>query len=151
MKKLACFLLVFAAACSDDPVAPDLTDTEAIQIAYFAELIEAEPWSAAAAYCVSTGTWENRQDPTDAVLSDLRRLFGKIQPASLCVSNTQGTTYNGELARSYHIESIAISGNTATVAGFYRQHALDGAGYEAQVQKQSRLWVVVAFQMTWVA
>lgn len=151
MRNILVALAVFALACNDDPIDPDIDDQDAIQIAYFAELIETEPWTSAAAYCISTGTWENKVDPSDEVLGELRLLFGKIQPASLCQSNLQGTTYNGELARSYHIDTITVTGQTATVDGYYRQHGLDAGGYRAQLQKQGNLWVVLTFEMTWVA
>jgi hypothetical protein len=143
-------LAALALACQD-PTDVLNNDQDEIQVAYFAELIEAEPWTPAAAYCVSTGTWANRVDPSEDVLTELRLLFGKIQPASACQSDLQGTTYNGDLARSYHIDTITQTGESAIVEGFYRQHALDAGGYRAQLQKQGSQWVVITFEMTWIA
>jgi hypothetical protein len=148
MKKLLLLLLLSAVACSDRAVGPERTDTDAIQVAYLAELIEAEPFAAAAAYCISTGPWASRVDPSDDVLNDLRRLFGKTQPGSKCVSDITSTTYNGEPARTYHVESITRSENVATAVGFYRQNALEGAYYEARLEKQGSFWVVTGFEMT---
>jgi hypothetical protein len=142
---------LLAVACSEDTSGPEANATDAIHVAYFAELIETEPWNGAAAYCISTGTWASRIDPTEDVLAELRLLFGKVQPASACQSDLQGTTYNGELARSYHIDSVVQSGSSATVEGFYRQHALDAGGYRAQLQQQGDRWVVLSFQATWIA
>jgi hypothetical protein len=144
---------LIAVGCGEDPADVSDNEQDEIQVAYFAELIEAEPWTQAAAYCISTGTWANRVDPSADVLAELRLLFGssRVQPASACQSDLQGTTYNGELGRSYHIDSVTQAGESATVEGFYRQHALDAGGYRAQLQKQGTRWVVISFEMTWIA
>lgn len=151
MRKQFVFLLALAAAgCEDRVIGPERSDADAIQVAYFAELMAEEPFPAGTAYCVSTGTWAERQDPSQDVLSDLRRVFGKVQPASACVSDNSGSTYNAEPARSYHIDSVAQQGIVATVVGFYRQNALEGAYYTAHLEKQETFWVITDFEMTGV-
>ena len=117
---------LLASACSDDATAPATNDTDAIHVAYFAELIQTEPGNGAAPFCISTGTWANRVDPAEDVLAKLRLLFGKVQPASACQSDLQGTTYDGALARSYHVDSITQSDSSATVEGFHPPFGLFG-------------------------
>ena len=145
------FLAISAAACEDRVVGPERSDSDAIQVAYFAQLMAEEPFPAGVAYCVSVGpTWAERQDPSDDVVNDLRRLFGKVQPGSACVSDVSGSTYNGDPARSYHIESVLPEGNVASAVGFYRQNGLEGAYYAAQLEKQGSLWVITDFDLTGV-
>lgn len=146
MKRSFLIFILLLTACRNRVVAPDRSDTEAIQVAFFAEIIEAQPSNAAAAYCISTGPWASRQDPHDNVLNDLRRLFGKVQPASQCDSNN--IMYNGQPARAYHISEIMISGRGASATGSYRETATTGATYEATLEKQTDLWVISSFRRT---
>jgi hypothetical protein len=152
MKKTLLLLFAFLtiAGCEDRVIGPERTDQDAILVAYFAQLMAEEPFPAGVAYCVSTGTWANRQDPTEEVIADLRRLYGKVQPGSGCLSTQTATTYNGEPARSYHVESAVVQGNVATAVGFYRQNASDGAYYTGHLEKQGALWVVTSFEQTGV-
>ena len=147
MKKLICAIIILsAAACRDFVTFPDRSDQDAIQIAFFSELIETEPAEDAEAYCVSVGPWTNRQDPSEDVIGDLRRVFGIVEPASDCVVTDQGTTFEGNRAGSYHIDSITQTGITATVVGYLRISAMASVAYHARVEKQGSLWVVT--QMT---
>jgi hypothetical protein len=131
-------------------VGPERSDQDAIQVAYFAQLMAEAPFPAGDAYCVSIGTWDARQNPSDDVVNDLQRLFGKVRPGSECVSDAASTTYNGNPARSYHIESFVPEQHVATVTGFYRQNAAQGAYYSAHLEKQGSLWVVTDFDQTGV-
>jgi hypothetical protein len=147
MKKLLCAIIILsAAACRDLVTFPDRSDQDAIQVAFFSELIEVEPATDAEAYCVSVGSWPNRQDPSEAVIGDLRRVFGIVEPDSDCVVTDQGTTFEGNLAGSYHIDSITETGNTATVVGFLRISSMASVAYQGRVEKQGNLWVIT--QMT---
>ncbi|HEY0674431.1 MAG TPA: hypothetical protein VGD27_19300 [Longimicrobiales bacterium] len=143
MKKLWLVMILILSACSER-VGPERSDDDAIQIAFFAELIDRHPSSSAAAYCISTGAWENRLDPGSDVLTDLRSLFGKVQLASACVVTETAITFEGNPARAYHIDSVVRTDNTATVTGFYRQGATIGATYQAGLEKQGSLWVVAS-------
>jgi hypothetical protein len=147
MKKMICAIIILsAAACRDLVTFPDRSDQDAIQIAFFSELMEVEPADNAEAYCVSVGPWTNRQDPSDDVIGDLREVFGIVEPASACVVTDQGTTFEGDPAGSYHIESITQTGVTATVVGYLRISSMASVAYEARIEKQGALWVVT--QMT---
>jgi hypothetical protein len=147
MKKMLCaIILLSAAACRDFVTFPDRSDQDAIQVAFFSELMEVEPATDAEAYCVSVGNWPNRQDPSEDVIGDLRRVFGIVEPDSECVVTDQGTTFEGSLAGSYHIDSITETGNTATVVGYLRISSMASVAYQGRVEKQGSLWVVT--QMT---
>jgi hypothetical protein len=149
MKKLSILLIaVAAAACEDRVVGPERSDLDAIQTAFFAQLMAEEPFPAGAAYCVSVGTWAERQNPSDDVVNDLQSLFGKVRRASECVSEPASTTYNGDPARSYHVESVLQEGIVATASGLYRQSDAVGAYYTAHLEKQGSLWVIDDFIQT---
>ncbi|HET9439098.1 MAG TPA: hypothetical protein VFO52_02960 [Longimicrobiales bacterium] len=146
MKKLWLVVILILSACSER-VGPERSDDDAIQIAFFAELIDRHPSESASAYCVSHGAWENRQDPASDVLTDLRSLFGKVQPGSACVVTETDITFEGNPARAYHIDSVVRTGNTATVTGFYRQGATIGATYQAELEQQGSFWVVASMEL----
>ena len=151
MRKLCIVLIALAAAaCEDRAIGPERSDQDAIQVAYFAQLMAEAPFPAGEAYCVSIGQWESRQNPSDDVVNDLQRLFGKVRRASECVSTETSTTFNGNPARSYHIQTVLPEGNVATATGFYRQNAAQGAYYTAHLEKQGSLWVVMDFDQTGV-
>lgn len=139
-----CLILLLLAACSDT-AGPELADDDAIHVAFFAELITTAPSSSVAAYCISHGDWAQRQDPSEDVLDNLRDLFGKVQPGSACEYSAEATTYDGEPARAYHINSVDRTGRVADVTGFYRDNDANMTGYQGHLEKQGSNWVVVDF------
>jgi hypothetical protein len=147
MKKVLALLALLAAGCADRILGPERSDPDAIQIAFFAEIIAEQPSEAASAYCLSTGDWQNPTDPSEDVMADMRSLYGKAQPASACVITVDNITFNGLAARAFHIVSAVQVDNTATVTGFAREGAVDRARYQARVDKQGRLWVVTEMEL----
>jgi hypothetical protein len=143
MKKSIWTLIILAAGCRDRVTFPDRSDADAIQVAFFAELIEAEPAENASAYCVSVGSsWENRTDPSNNVVGDLRAIFGIVERASTCVTTDQGTTFEGDPAGSYHLDNIIQTANTATATGYLRINATASVVYQARLARQGEQWVV---------
>lgn len=141
-------------ACSDDPSGPELPTDQAVQAAFFEALFELEGWSEGAAYCVSHGEWATRQDPDAAVLRSLQRTGRpEVLGNSKCVVNMQGTfrSDNGQQGQSFHIESIELEGNEATVNGFYRNHPLGAGGYECRIVRSGNRWEAEECTGTWIA
>ena len=142
MKYLIIALTIMLAACSESATGPDLPDIDAIQHAFFSEIIQAALPNEAAAFCLSTGPTTVRVDPSAEVVA-LVRALGNAVPASQCVFTATNVTFNGSSARSYHIDSITVDGGTATVLGHFTQ---DGvlARYRARVELQLGHWVITS-------
>jgi hypothetical protein len=148
---LTMILLAGFIACESETVAPPASDEQALQVAFFRALFEIEPWTGAAAYCVSTGTWTERKDPDATVIVELQGDGPMVVGASACAVGMLGATYNGQPARSYHIETIEQSGNEATIEGFYRQAAIDGGGYRCTALKNAASWTIRECTQTWIS
>jgi hypothetical protein len=148
---MTALVLIGCMACESETVAPPASDEQALQVAYFRALFEIEPWTGAAAYCVSTGTWVERKDPDATVIVELQGDGPLVVGSSACAVGTLGATYNGQPARSYHIDRIEQAGNEATIEGFYRQAAIDGGGYRCTALKNAASWTIRECTQTWVS
>ena len=146
MKKLLLAALLFA-ACSDRVVGPDVSDSDAIQIAFFAEMISEAPSQIAQAYCLSYGDWPARQDPSEDVLTEMQGLYGKSELASSCVYTDTGITFEGEPARAFYVNSFTVTGNVVDVSGGWFDDENNWATFAGRVERQGDLWVVTQFFM----
>ena len=144
MKKLLLATLLFA-ACSDRAVGPDVSDSDAIQIAFFAELMAEAPSQLANAYCLSYGDWPERQDLSDEAYGELRLLYGKAELASSCVYTETGVTFEGGPARGFFMNTFTVTGSSVDVVGGWFDTQNGMATYSARVQRQGTLWVVTQF------
>ena len=148
MKKIVALLILATAAC--DSTAPERDDVVEMEVAFLTALIQAEPMPGAAAYCLTNGLWASRRNASEDVIAEMRRIYPNVQPGLNCVSDQTSTTFNGQPARTYHIESLNRTGINAKMVGFYRQNAIEGAYYEGQFELQTFRWFLRSFEMTGV-
>lgn len=144
MKKLLLATLLFA-ACSDRVVGPDVSDSDAIQIAFFAEMLAEAPSPIAQAYCLSYGDWPDREDPSEDVYDRLRLLFSKAELASTCTYTDTGVTFEDEPARAFYMNTFTVTGNAVDVSGGWLDSPDTWATFAGRVERQGELWVVTQF------
>lgn len=144
MKKLLLAALLFA-ACSERAVGPDVSDSDAIQIAFFAEMMAEAPSQIAQAYCLSYGDWPEREDPSEEVFGEMRLLFGTAELASSCVYAETGVTFEGNPARAFFMNTFTVTGNAVDVSGGWLDDPGTSATFAGRVERQGELWVVTQF------
>jgi hypothetical protein len=149
VKKILSLLLLTAAACGET-IAPERDEIVQMEVDFLTRLIQAEPFPTASAYCLTNGLWANRQNASEDVITEMRKTFPNVQPGLSCLSDQTSTTFNGQPARTYHIESLNRTGLNAKMVGYYRQNAIQGAYYEGEFELQTFRWVLRNFRMTGV-
>ena len=147
MKKVLSLLLLAAAACGDS-VAPERDEVVQMEVDFLTALIQAEPFPTTATYCLTNGLWASRRNASDDVIAEMRKTYPNVQPGLSCVSDQTSTTYNGQPARTYHIESLNRTNLNARMVGYYRQNAIQGAYYEGEFELQTFRWILRNFRLT---
>jgi hypothetical protein len=140
----ALLFLSLLPGCGGDALPPDVapSDDEAVQIAVFRELMTTEGWQGAAAYCLSIGAFDERRDPSAAVLRAFRGSQPPIVPGSACTVSVQGTFHDGKRGQTFGIGSLVVERSSARVEAMYHLGGRNAGSFLCQLAREPDGWRV---------